>query len=405
MKNLRFLLLTAVIYCFSLSVLAEVEETETFNLHLMTEIENPWEANQSLNGVSIVRNDKYGKYVVTMSFATGDGSNAPEYKLNAAGSASSIGTYYAVWIYNGNTLTITSTKDYAITKVAFTFSAASTAAREGKLGYEFSPSGTSYGWVDGTGDVWKGYAQELVLKNTHPKTAHYEIRSIKVTLTPLTVFNEGDNNTIEASEGVHVKLNRTLSSSNWNTFCVPFNIEDITEYGQVLEYTGFDTENNCYLFGAASSIAAGKPYLVKPAEDIVNPIYYGVNITNTDPTTTKVTYNTDYSFVGNYNPTALATDGSERFLGSGNKIYKPSSTSSNIKGFRAYFQMPVGAPAARAMILDEGGETTWINFAEIDCAPKTMQQVYNLQGMLVGNTLEGLPTGLYIVNGKKHLVK
>lgn len=399
MKNLRFLLLMAVIYCFSLSVLAEDEKTETFNLHLMIGIENGWEANQSLNGESIVRNTNG----VTMSFATGDGSKAPEYKLNEAGSPETIGTYYVVWIYNGNTLTITSTKDYAITKVAFTFSAASRAARDGKLGYEFSPSGTSYSYVDKTGDVWVGYAQKLVLKNTAAQ--NYEIRRIVVTLTPLTVFNEGEKNTIEASEGVqHVKLTRTLSSSNWNTFCVPFNIEDITKYGQVLEYTSFDTENNCYRFGAASSIVAGKPYLVKPAEDIVNPIYLGVKITNTDPTTTMVTYNTDYSFVGNYNPTELDINGSERFLGSGNKIYKPSTSGRIIKGFRAYFQMPADA-TARAMILDEGGETTWINFAEIDCAPKTMQQVYNLQGMLVGNTLEGLPTGLYIVNGKKHLVK
>ena len=31
--------------------------------------------------------------------------------------------------------------------------------------------------------------------------------------------------------------------------------------------------------------------------------------------------------------------------------------------------------------------------------------VYNLQGQRVGNTTEGLPSGIYIVNGRKHVVR
>ena len=31
--------------------------------------------------------------------------------------------------------------------------------------------------------------------------------------------------------------------------------------------------------------------------------------------------------------------------------------------------------------------------------------VYNLQGQRVGNTTEGLPSGIYIVNGRKYVVR
>ena len=31
--------------------------------------------------------------------------------------------------------------------------------------------------------------------------------------------------------------------------------------------------------------------------------------------------------------------------------------------------------------------------------------VYNLQGQRVGNTTEGLPSGIYIVNGRKFVVR
>lgn len=35
----------------------------------------------------------------------------------------------------------------------------------------------------------------------------------------------------------------------------------------------------------------------------------------------------------------------------------------------------------------------------------TVKRVYNLNGQYVGNTTEGLPKGLYIVNGKKMVIR
>jgi hypothetical protein len=43
-----------------------------------------------------------------------------------------------------------------------------------------------------------------------------------------------------------------------------------------------------------------------------------------------------------------------------------------------------------------------INTIEVEGAK---HQVYNLQGQKVGDSLEGLPKGIYIKDGKKHVVR
>ena len=60
--------------------------------------------------------------------------------------------------------------------------------------------------------------------------------------------------------------------------------------------------------------------------------------------------------------------------------------------------------------VDDGdqGTTTSISFTEL--APEAIQAirangVYNLNGQKVANTTDGLPKGIYIVNGQKTIVK
>ena len=47
--------------------------------------------------------------------------------------------------------------------------------------------------------------------------------------------------------------------------------------------------------------------------------------------------------------------------------------------------------------------TTSIN--KVDYKPNVNESVYNLKGQYVGNSLEGLPKGIYIKGGKKQVVK
>ena len=47
--------------------------------------------------------------------------------------------------------------------------------------------------------------------------------------------------------------------------------------------------------------------------------------------------------------------------------------------------------------------TTSIN--KVDYKPIINENVYNLSGQCVGNSLEGLPKGIYIKGGKKFIVR
>ena len=62
-----------------------------------------------------------------------------------------------------------------------------------------------------------------------------------------------------------------------------------------------------------------------------------------------------------------------------------------------------GASQAKFCVIGEG-EATGITDI-VDDAANASGKVYNLQGVLVGNTTEGLPKGVYIKNGCKIIVK
>ena len=82
---------------------------------------------------------------------------------------------------------------------------------------------------------------------------------------------------------------------------------------------------------------------------------------------------------------------------SAGRIAKAGENAS-IDGFRAYFDLPAGA-TARLSFADEDGTVTVINAIDFDKV--TNGEVYNLNGQRV----EGTKKGLYIINGKKKVVR
>ena len=82
---------------------------------------------------------------------------------------------------------------------------------------------------------------------------------------------------------------------------------------------------------------------------------------------------------------------------SAGRIAKAGANAS-IDGFRAYFDLPAGA-TARLSFADEDGTVTVINAIDFDKV--TNGEVYNLNGQRV----EGTKKGLYIINGKKKVVR
>lgn len=219
------------------------------------------------------------------------------------------------------------------------------------------------------------------------------------------VLNEVTINEFVAQSNVDVQLKRSLTPTQWNTFCVPFTISaDVIaeKFGAgTLVYTFGSMNGNVMNFKASTTIEAGKPYIVKPTKEVVDPTFTGVNIEANDP----VKSGADGFFMqGTYGAkTDLLDDGTNLFLGEGNKFYKPAKGSTKMKGMRAFFIVPQGTNFA-ALRANIDGATTAIDELTTVVEQPTDNRIYNLQGEFVGTSFEGLH-GVYVQNGKKVLVK
>ncbi len=145
----------------------------------------------------------------------------------------------------------------------------------------------------------------------------------------------------------------------------------------------------------ATKIEAGVPYLVMPkTNDIKNPTFKNVTISVTTP---KEAGNDEYKFVGTYSPKPINEGEFGKIWGVTDKgKLAKINANTTMKGLRAYFVFPTNAAAAK---LNFDGETTGINSIETEAAVNG--KVYNLNGQYVGNSLNGLKKGIYVVNGKK----
>lgn len=225
--------------------------------------------------------------------------------------------------------------------------------------------------------------------------------------TPIVsnTLDEVTVNTFNAQNDVYVQLKRTLTPTQWNTFCVPFTIsaDMIAEkFGAgTLVYTFGSMNGNVMNFTASTTIEAGKPYIVKPTKTVVDPIFTGVNIVASDPVKSG---ENGFFMQGTYGAkTDLLDDGTNLFLGEGNKFYKPAKGSTKMKGMRAFFIVPQGTNFA-ALRANIDGATTAIDELTTVVEQPTNNRIYNLQGQFVGTSFEGLH-GVYVQNGKKVLVK
>lgn len=220
------------------------------------------------------------------------------------------------------------------------------------------------------------------------------------------ILRETATVSFNAQDNVDVQLERTLSPEYWNTFCVPFSIsaEVIKEmFGEGTQVCTFGSmEGTVMNFAHSTSIEAGKPYIVKPTKEVVDPTFTGVNI---EATAAKQVGANGYFMQGIYSvKTDLTTDGTNLFLGDGNKFYKPlGTTTAKMKGMRAYFIVPSGTNFAALRANIDGATTAIDEFATVVEQP-TDNRIYNLQGQFVGTSFEGLH-GVYVQNGKKVLVK
>lgn len=238
-----------------------------------------------------------------------------------------------------------------------------------------------------------------------------KISSIEIipNLVPKLTFDEdADNQTVIAGnlgKVATVSLKRTLVADKWNTFCVPFDLDDTSAFFEGVEIKEYDdqkgVEGNTMYFKKVNAIVAGQPYLVKPKTDIVNPVFENVRIKTDAPQSVG---SADYKFVGVFSPLTF-DDGMSRkslFLSSdGSLIYPDSGTT--MRGMRAYFSFPGEMQSNIAKIVIDSDETAISDVVTDDNTSDS--GIFNLNGAYVGKDESKLGKGIYIKNRKKVVVK
>ena len=267
----------------------------------------------------------------------------------------------------------------------------------------------------------------------------------------------GDNAKVEF---VNVTVNRSFQNGKWTGICLPFSVNE-TQVKQVfgkdamvISFDGLIPEGEKKGWAHFSQhvnqlIEAGRPYFIKPAWTDDTPkssvTFTHVSLEGVKPMTLDCVYNPNnltkdqlkvfqYQFIGNYTKTqvpaysyvmsANAKDAHGNVYKEGGLVrYAPKDATNTLSmaGFRSYLKPykdedgnEITTPTQAKMALIQGfefdGTATGIDEIVEDMnvdLSRYAKGVYNLNGQLVSekNSTEGLPAGVYIMNGKKIIVK
>ena len=245
-------------------------------------------------------------------------------------------------------------------------------------------------------------------KNDNPVIQGYTFTLDNVQIRKHVDIDEGAN-TISKSTDMIVNLDRSFVADTWNTVCLPFvptADQANTLFGsgyKLAEFAGVSGTTMQFTTIDIAAFEAGKPYLVMPKTGCATgtTVLFDVDITAKNPT--PVTWG-DYTFTGTFTTKEFtsADNTTSRFVATGNELMTPYENST-LKSLRCYFTVPA-TPVTPARSLtfdvDEEGNTTGV--ADINRETITNNgDFFNLAGQRVAQPTKGL----YIVNGKKVVIK
>ena len=209
----------------------------------------------------------------------------------------------------------------------------------------------------------------------------------------------------------NVQLKRTLVGGKWNTLVLPFDLcyDDVLKYfgtkSILAKFSSASTENGSTTIvfnrDRKKGIKANEPCLLKPENDGDEYMITDVDIVT--PAVSNVIHH-NLQFTGTYVNGNKVPEGDYYIFD--NKFYK-SANLSNIKGFRGYFHPLVENNTKLFNIsLDSDGETT--NIESIYIYDNSEMGIYNLNGQKIRDNAHDttdLPKGVYIINGKKSIIR
>ncbi len=227
-------------------------------------------------------------------------------------------------------------------------------------------------------------------------------------------------------KGVNTTLTKNYTNTGWNAFFVPFDFtltdevlndfEFATLYAIALENGNGSPAISYKKMKAGDKIVAFFPCLIKAKATgeqtlAVGEVDYKSNVTSKDCSSTTELY-TFHPVMEN---TYIAAKHGYYLNSKQNSFVYNIHPEAYIQPLRYYMTIqdrgdmsyiePANGGASKAKICVIGeDEPTGITDL-VDDAASASGKVYNLQGVAVGNTTEGLPKGVYIKNGRKIIVK
>lgn len=261
----------------------------------------------------------------------------------------------------------------------------------------------------------------------------------KPTVDPVNYYADdanANNEVVKTAEGhvAQVKIARKMVANRWTTCVLPFSLNRqqvdaifgpaysaaYPQGTQILYFDHIEGSKAYFVRHAYNTIVAGKPFLIKPTKNIesINTAevtdYPYVTIENTKPK--DWCESNGYVWTSSYNTMNIVKN--DYFIGASDGKFKAySGTSGTVKGFRGFLKADHSAGAKPAMLsistssITDGneGETTGIEDLIINADGELIPancRVYNINGQLVSedaNSFQSLPSGIYIINGKKYI--
>ena len=230
--------------------------------------------------------------------------------------------------------------------------------------------------------------------------------SMEVNVTFAPALNVNSETTLAGTTGLYNITYTHTFPAGWSTVCLPFSTtqsEATLNAGQVQEFTAF--ADNTLTFNKLDinkSLTANTPYLVYYENETAVTLYgSSEDFTPAAVTSGDVTFTGNYtagmSMVGLY---GVAEQNGAQYIMKGGAGSKLGSTG-------AYFTVSGTTAGVNTLSLDIEGEGT-TGIESIVAEEGQAFDVYTLTGVKVrtaATDLDGLQRGIYIVNGKKVLVK
>ena len=287
--------------------------------------------------------------------------------------------------------------------------------------------------ISGTGEV--------ILTALSSTTKRYDIYDDVRLFGEDTGTDIKSNRMKDHNDPIDVYVHRTIAGGGaWSTLCLPFDLTHFKvqkAFGDDIVYAEFDrvdlTKKEIHFKSTTGGMKAGQPYLIQNRKATIDNFFADdVTFTKTDiedlnKNGRKSTKESEgYYYVGLLEPTKVNNNGDATYNFNNRAVYianpdedgvqklKKLSTNGTIKAFRAYLYFPVsnnefeaGAKESSLFLsLDDilDGGITGVDKITVDGKPVN-NNIYNLNGQLVGTDASVLPQGIYVRNGKKFVIK